>query len=63
MDIILAVDTAPLFDLLVDEAGDHVARGQVLECRRVPGGERLAVPLRRMPPSPRAASERRMPSL
>jgi hypothetical protein len=42
INVVFAVDAPALFDLLIDEAGDHVARRQVLERRSVPLGERLA---------------------
>jgi hypothetical protein len=42
VDIVLAVDSAPLFDLLIDEARDHIARRQILERRRISLGEGLA---------------------
>ncbi len=43
VDVILAVNAAPFLDLLVDEAGDHVAGGEVLEGGGVAFGEGLAV--------------------
>ena len=42
VDIILAVDAAALLDLFVDEAGDHVARSQILQRRSVSRGKGLA---------------------
>ena len=42
VDVVLAVDAAALLDLFVDEAGDHVARGQVLQRRRVALGKGFA---------------------
>ena len=43
VDVVLAVDAAPVADLQVDGARDHVARGQVLDRGRVAFHEALAL--------------------
>ena len=43
VDVVLAVDAATCADLLIDRAGDHVARREILQCRRVALHEALAL--------------------
>ena len=63
VDIVLAVDPAALFDLLIDEAGDHVARSEILERRGVALGEGFAGAVAEDAAFAAGASESRMPSL